>query len=149
MKFIWPVIGSIYFVQNGSTSQLDACDANLLGCPHYFHRIFSIRRSPLMSMALFATLVAFFSATQDIAIDAYRREYLKDEELGFGSSMNVWLSYCDVGIGRPGHWLSPLRVVGPYMEPTLLCDGCLHAYRRRGNDLGPPEPKVTEAPPKT
>ena len=37
-----------------------------------------------------AVLVAFFSATQDIVIDAYRREDLSDEELGLGSSMYVY-----------------------------------------------------------
>jgi PAT family beta-lactamase induction signal transducer AmpG len=37
-----------------------------------------------------AVLVAFFSATQDIIIDAYRREDLADEELGLGSSMYVY-----------------------------------------------------------
>jgi len=37
-----------------------------------------------------AVLVAFFSATQDIVIDAYRREDLPDEELGLGSSMYVY-----------------------------------------------------------
>ncbi len=34
-------------------------------------------------------LVAFLSATQDILIDAYRREILPDEELGLGSSLAV------------------------------------------------------------
>lgn len=34
-------------------------------------------------------LVAFLSATQDIVIDAYRRESLKDEELGFGSTLYI------------------------------------------------------------
>jgi PAT family beta-lactamase induction signal transducer AmpG len=38
-------------------------------------------------MIIAALLVAFFSATQDIVIDAYRREDLSDEELGPGSSM--------------------------------------------------------------
>jgi PAT family beta-lactamase induction signal transducer AmpG len=38
-------------------------------------------------MIVAAVLVAFFSATQDIVIDAYRREDLTDEELGPGSSM--------------------------------------------------------------
>jgi MFS transporter, PAT family, beta-lactamase induction signal transducer AmpG len=33
--------------------------------------------------------IAFFSATQDIVIDAYRREILPDEELGFGNSLFV------------------------------------------------------------
>jgi PAT family beta-lactamase induction signal transducer AmpG len=36
--------------------------------------------------ALAALLVAFFSATQDIAIDAYRIEILKDEEQGAGAA---------------------------------------------------------------
>jgi PAT family beta-lactamase induction signal transducer AmpG len=37
-----------------------------------------------------ALLVAFFSATQDIVVDAYRREDLPDEELGLGSSLYVY-----------------------------------------------------------
>jgi len=36
-----------------------------------------------------ALLVAFFSATQDIAIDAWRRDLLPDRELGFGSALAV------------------------------------------------------------
>lgn len=36
-----------------------------------------------------AVLVAFFSATQDIAIDAYRRELLRDEEMGLGNVVHV------------------------------------------------------------
>ena len=35
------------------------------------------------------TLLGFVSATQDIAIDAYRREILPEEELGIGNSMYV------------------------------------------------------------
>jgi MFS transporter, PAT family, beta-lactamase induction signal transducer AmpG len=38
-------------------------------------------------MAAVCVWVAFFSATQDIAIDAFRSEYLDKEELGMGSSM--------------------------------------------------------------
>jgi len=34
-------------------------------------------------------LISFFSATQDIVLDAYRREILTDEELGLGSTLNV------------------------------------------------------------
>ena len=41
-------------------------------------------------MALMACLVAFFSATQDIVIDAYRREDLADHELGLGSSLYIY-----------------------------------------------------------
>jgi len=40
-------------------------------------------------VALAAFLVTFFSASQDIIIDAYRREDLSDNELGLGSSLYV------------------------------------------------------------
>lgn len=40
-------------------------------------------------MAFAAILVTFFSASQDIVVDAYRREDLTDEELGLGSSLYV------------------------------------------------------------
>ena len=44
----------------------------------------------LMLVALAALLVNFFSASQDIVVDAYRREDLADEELGLGSSLYVY-----------------------------------------------------------
>lgn len=44
--------------------------------------------SPL-GIALAALLVTFFSATQDIVIDAYRREALADDEQGLGASLYV------------------------------------------------------------
>ncbi|MBC7421471.1 MAG: AmpG family muropeptide MFS transporter [Bdellovibrio sp.] len=44
----------------------------------------------LTSLAMWAVFVAFMSATQDIAIDAYRREFLTNEEIGLGSSMGVY-----------------------------------------------------------
>lgn len=43
----------------------------------------------IYGIAVMALLVAIFSATQDISIDAYRREILSDEELGLGSSLYV------------------------------------------------------------
>jgi len=50
-------------------------------------------------VAFAAFMVAFFSASQDIVIDAYRREDLKDEELGLGSSLYI----CGY---RLGMWLA-------------------------------------------
>ncbi|MEW6982332.1 AmpG family muropeptide MFS transporter [Colwelliaceae bacterium 6471] len=47
---------------------------------------------PLMdiwSVAYLATAVAFFSASQDIVLDAYRRELLPEHELGLGNSIHV------------------------------------------------------------
>ncbi|UJS16069.1 MAG: MFS transporter [Candidatus Jettenia sp.] len=40
-------------------------------------------------VAFLAVLVSFFSASQDVVVDAYRRELLRDEELGLGSSLAV------------------------------------------------------------
>jgi PAT family beta-lactamase induction signal transducer AmpG len=45
-------------------------------------------RLPWM-VAFAALLVTFFSASQDIVVDAYRREDLSDEELGLGSSLYI------------------------------------------------------------
>jgi PAT family beta-lactamase induction signal transducer AmpG len=45
-------------------------------------------KSPWM-MAFIAFLVTFFSASQDIVVDAYRREDLPDEELGLGAGLYV------------------------------------------------------------
>ncbi len=44
--------------------------------------------TPLI-MVCAALLVTFFSASQDIVVDAYRREDLADEELGLGSSFYI------------------------------------------------------------
>jgi len=43
----------------------------------------------LWTVAYLATAVAFFSASQDIVLDAYRRELLPDVELGLGNSIHV------------------------------------------------------------
>jgi MFS transporter, PAT family, beta-lactamase induction signal transducer AmpG len=48
---------------------------------------FSNPADHLALMMIMAMLVAFFSATQDIVVDAYRREDLPDDELGLGSSL--------------------------------------------------------------
>ncbi len=45
-------------------------------------------RQPTL-VAFMALLVTFFSASQDIVVDAYRREDLSDQELGLGSSLYV------------------------------------------------------------
>ena len=40
-------------------------------------------------IAWLAVAVAFFSASQDVALDAFRREILPDEELGLGNAVHV------------------------------------------------------------
>ena len=46
------------------------------------------RNSPML-LVIAALMVTFSSASQDIVVDAYRREDLKDEELGLGSALYV------------------------------------------------------------
>jgi len=48
--------------------------------------------SPQLNIMLIAVLcftIALFSATQDVALDAFRRELLSDEELGLGNSIHI------------------------------------------------------------
>jgi PAT family beta-lactamase induction signal transducer AmpG len=46
-------------------------------------------QSDLSTIAWIATLLAFLSATQDIVLDAYRRDLLADKELGLGNAVHV------------------------------------------------------------
>ncbi len=46
-------------------------------------------QTELRAIVLLATLLAFLSATQDIALDAYRRELLADHELGLGTAVHI------------------------------------------------------------
>lgn len=52
-------------------------------------------------IAVIALAVSFFGASQDIALDAFRREYLTNEELGFGTGvwMNAWRLGMYVSVG--------------------------------------------------
>lgn len=97
------------------------------------------------TIAFMASVVAFLSASQDIAIDAYRREILPDEELGLGSAIHV-NAYKLSGM-VPGAlslvladrmpWATVFWVTAAFMLPGLLCS------------LLVKEPKVYGAPPKT
>ena len=46
-------------------------------------------KSQIMTVAIISTAIAFFSASQDAVIDAYRRELLLDNELGLGTAIHV------------------------------------------------------------
>ena len=58
-------------------------------------------RESLWWIAVAALGVSFFGASQDIALDAFRREFLTDEELGFGTGvwMNAWRLGMYVSVG--------------------------------------------------
>lgn len=113
-------------------------------------------------VAVLAVVVATLSATQDVAIDAYRRELLPDAELGLGNSIHVqayrisslvpgslaliladrlpwgtvfWITaaFMGVGIGLTLMVREPVREV---REPTTLTGAVIAPFReyigRRG-----------------
>jgi PAT family beta-lactamase induction signal transducer AmpG len=66
----------------------------------------------LALIAVTALLITVFSATQDIAIDAYRREMLPDEQLGIGSSLyTVGYRIAMLVAGSLSLWLADVMLV--------------------------------------
>jgi len=62
-----------------------------LGCMASIYAIgFGDPQISVTIVVLLAFSIAFFSATQDIAVDAYRREILPDRELGVGAAIGVY-----------------------------------------------------------
>jgi PAT family beta-lactamase induction signal transducer AmpG len=95
-------------------------------------------------VAVLACVIAFLSASQDIAVDAFRREILHDNELGLGSAVHV-NAYKVAGL-VPGAlsliladqypWAIVFWITAAFMLPGLLCT------------LLADEPKIYGAPPK-
>ena len=74
-------------------------------------------------LAFAAFLVTFFSASQDIVIDAYRREDLSDEELGLGSSLYINGYRIGMLLASGGGW-----IMADYMSFSmvyLILAGCM------------------------
>ncbi len=46
-------------------------------------------KSQIVTVTIISIAIAFFSASQDVVIDAYRRELLLDNELGLGNAIHV------------------------------------------------------------
>lgn len=98
----------------------------------------------LTLFSIFALLLTFFSASQDIVIDAYRREDLKDEELGLGSSLAVNGYRVGMLVAGGGalfmadfmSWKMVYFLMGCCMVVGIL------------TTLFAPEPKVTEGAPR-
>ena len=82
----------------------------------------------IWTIAYLATVVAFFSASQDIVLDAYRRELLIDNELGLGNAVHV-NAYKIAGL-VPGSlsliladrmaWSSVFMITALFMIPGIL-----------------------------
>jgi len=87
----------------------------------------------IWSVAYLAAAVAFFSASQDIVVDAYRRELLSDQELGLGNSLNVQ-AYRVAGL-VPGSlafiladhmpWSSVFMIVAAFMLIGIVVTLCI------------------------
>ena len=98
------------------------------------------RRPELLAIAALA--VAFFSASQDIVVDAYRREDLPDRELGLGSSLYIngyrigMLLASGGGLILADH--IPFRMVYVVMSLCLLPGVAATVFT--------PEPEVTSSP---
>ncbi len=86
-------------------------------------------QTQLAAVAVMASLVAFLSASQDIVIDAYRRELLPDNEQGLGSAVHV-NAYKVAGM-VPGAlsliladmmpWQAVFWITAAFMLPGLIC----------------------------
>jgi PAT family beta-lactamase induction signal transducer AmpG len=75
-------------------------------------------QSDLHMIAWIATLLAFLSATQDIVLDAYRRELLADYELGLGNAVHV-NAYRIAGLAEFLPWSTVLIVTALFMLPGI------------------------------
>jgi len=95
--------------------------------------------------AFAAFLVTFFSASQDIVIDAYRREDLSDEELGLGSAL--YINGYRIGMLLAG---GGGLIMADHMSFTvvyLIMAACL--IPAVVTTLLTPEPKITAGVPKS
>ncbi len=102
-------------------------------------------REQLILVGLLTTFIAFLSSSQDIVIDAYRRELLPDEEQGLGSAIHV-NAYRVSGM-IPGalsliladmmSWQAVFWITAAFMLPGLICTLVIR------------EPVIHGAPPKT
>ncbi len=93
--------------------------------------------------------VAFFSATQDIGIDAYRRESLKDEEQGIGASIIVYGYRIGMLVASGlGLWIVDPETLGlSFNQMFLLMAACMLVGVI--TILLSPEPETEHEPPST
>ena len=97
----------------------------------------------LSAIAGLCLLIAFASASQDIVLDAYRREYLSDEELGIGSS--IFVNGYRIGLLTSGavalvlaeylSWPTAYFILGMFMMIGIVAT------------IYAPEPSIDAAPP--
>lgn len=149
LKFLWsPLLDRFTLFKVGRRRSWMLVTQVLLMVSIYFLGTLNPSHS-LSLMAFIAVLIAFFSATQDIAIDAYRREILSNEELGIGSSLGIYgyrislLLSGGAGIGLVGSSIWPITWGQLYyIMAACMIVGVI-------TTLFAPEPQVDSPPPKT
>ena len=102
-------------------------------------------RADLWTIAWLAGIVAFLSASQDIVLDAYRRELLPDPELGLGHSIHVQADRVSslvpgaLALVLADHisWQSVFTITALFMLPGIA------------NTLLVSEPKLARSAPRT
>ena len=103
----------------------------------------------LQSILVLAAFVTLASATQDIALDAYRRELLSEAEFGFGNAVHI-NAYRIAGL-VPGSlalvladhlpWAAVFNVTALFMLPGMAAT----LLAPRELTIGPPPPTLTAA----
>ena len=107
----------------------------------------------LLPILALVFIVSFFSASQDIVIDAYRRELLDDDELGTGTSIHInayRLSALVPGslaliLADHFSWTTVFAVTAVFMSVGIVMTlvirevGELLAFLRTGRPVGHPE----------
>ncbi|HEX7676059.1 MAG TPA: AmpG family muropeptide MFS transporter [Bdellovibrio sp.] len=149
LKFLWsPLLDRFTLFKAGRRrSWMLTMQLALIGSLLYMGTLSPTLNLPIM--ATMAVLIAFFSATQDIAIDAYRRELLSNEELGLGSSLNIYgyriamLIAGGAGIGLVGSNFWPIT----WGQLYYLMAACMSIGLV--TTLLAPEPTLDSPPPKT
>jgi PAT family beta-lactamase induction signal transducer AmpG len=96
-------------------------------------------------IAFFAVCVAFFSASQDIAIDAYRTEVLSEKELGAGAG--VYIMGYRIAMIISGALALIMSDHMSWGTVYFIMAACM-AIGMLASLFGP-EPVINEAPPKT
>ena len=96
-------------------------------------------------VAFAAFLVTFFSASQDIVVDAYRREDLPDEELGLGSSLYVNGYRVGMLLASGGGLIMADQM--PFSSVYLIMAACMLPGVL--TTLLAPEPEIAAGTPKT
>ncbi|MDD2391020.1 MAG: AmpG family muropeptide MFS transporter, partial [Desulfobacterales bacterium] len=101
-------------------------------------------RSPWL-VAFAAFIVTFFSASQDIVVDAYRREDLPDEQLGLGSSFYINGYRIGMLVASGGGLIIADYI--PFKAVYLIMAACM--LPGMITTLLTPEPAMDQAPPGT